>query len=160
LTYRISGVDIPDEEVRVASANFETAVAYLDAGFRCDYDTCARYIHPDYVWVDRALGVVLDIDVATAEELERATADDAAWSDRTLDIERIIEATESTIVIQATVTQTHTGIWQSIPATGRRVVWPFLCVLDFSVDGRIVREDGYHDHLSILRQLGVQTLPT
>lgn len=49
---------------------------------------------------------------------------------------------------------THTGELLGIPATGREVRWTGISVIEVA-DGKITKEWGEEDALSVLRQLGV-----
>jgi steroid delta-isomerase-like uncharacterized protein len=53
-----------------------------------------------------------------------------------------------------TCTGTHTGVFQGIPATGRRVTISGVS-LNWMQDGKIAVEKAYYDRLAMLQQLGV-----
>jgi len=57
------------------------------------------------------------------------------------------------VMISWTMTGTHDGEWQGIPATGRRVSLVGVDVFK-AADGLIVEERIHGDFLGLLRQLG------
>jgi steroid delta-isomerase-like uncharacterized protein len=140
----------------VVTGNIETARSYLEAAYRDDYDTCANLIAPGYVWIDHTKAEIAD----TPEALQQAVDDDlGAWSDKKLEIERMMETTDGVVVTQLRQTRTHTGTYKSVPATGRRVTNAGCNILWFNAEGKIVAEEGYYDDLAIMVALGAVTLP-
>ena len=134
------------------SRNVATARAYLEAGFRGDNEAVAALLGDGFVWIDRAQGIV----ARTVDELLAAAEEDqTAWSDRVLDVERVTEGVDGTVFVQGQVTQTHTGTWRGVEPTGRRVTFVFCDIFSFDPRGRVVSEDAYQDHLSVMQQLGV-----
>jgi predicted ester cyclase len=138
------------------SPNAQTAVAYLTASFREDYETCGRLLGEGYESIDRAHG----IHAKTPDEIAKLVDAFSAWSDREFRFERVLEGTDGTVVVQGSVTATHSGTWRSIPATGKRVTTEFCNLIAFDSEGRIVSEDWYEDHHYVWKQLGVRQLPT
>ncbi len=137
------------------SPNATAALAFLRAAYVPDHQECARLLGASYTLNDRALGRVY----RTPEELQESIRDDAAWTDRELDVERVIEASDGTIVIQATMTGTHAAPWRGVAATGIRVVMPVCYIFDFDSDGGLIAEDKYEDHFAVAQQLGIVALP-
>src|SRR5262249_47716647 len=117
----------------------ETAVAFLDAVYRGDYDVCAPLVGEHIEWINRATGV----HARTPEQLAAEIEEDAGWSDRTLQVEHVTEARDDTVVVQATVDATHSGAWHSVPGTGKRVTFAICVFLKFDAQGRIVSVDRY-----------------
>jgi hypothetical protein len=70
-------------------------------------------------------------------------------------IDNIMETTDGAVVVQTTEHGTHAGTWRSVPPTGRPVEIEICDILRFDDQYRIVSNDYYADHLSILQQLGV-----
>src|SRR4051812_9664279 len=85
--------------------------------------------------------------------------DDSAWTNRELNVEHVMETTEGTVIMQASVTASHTETWCSIPAAGRRVTFAMCDLFKFDKRGRIVSEDCYQDLLGVLTTLGVAQSP-
>jgi steroid delta-isomerase-like uncharacterized protein len=137
------------------SPNAAAALAFLRAAYVQDHEACARLLGESYTLTDRALDHVY----RTPEELRESIREDAAWADRELDIERVLETADGTVVVQATMTGTHAGLWRGLSATGKRVVMPVCYIFDFDSAGRIIGEDKYEDHFAVARCLGVVTLP-
>jgi predicted ester cyclase len=135
----------------VASNNIDTALAYLEAGLQGDYEACAPLIGEGYEWIDRAR----NFHARTQDELIESMQDDSAWTDREFSVEHVMETTDGTVIVQASVTASHTGTWCSIPATGRRVTFAMCDLFKFDAQGRIMSEDCYQDLLGVLTTLGV-----
>jgi predicted ester cyclase len=137
------------------SPNATAALAFLRAAYVPDHEACARLLGGSYTLSDRALGHVY----RTAEELQESIREDAAWADRELGVERVMETSDGTVVVQATMTGTHAGLWRGLSATGKRVVMPVCYIFDFDSEGGIIGEDKYEDHFAVALRLGVVTLP-
>jgi steroid delta-isomerase-like uncharacterized protein len=141
-------------DTSAASERIQTAVAYLDAGMRGDNDTVVRLLGESFVWIDHSQGVV----ASTIEELLQVAEEHAGWTDRVFDIERAMETVDGTVIAQGRITQTHMGVWRSIPATGRRITIDCIEIVGFDPEGRVISEEAYQDDLSIMKQLGVLDL--
>src|SRR5262245_32112961 len=61
------------------------------------------------------------------------------------------------VVTRFTISGTQSGPWGVLPATGKRVQFDEIVILELR-DGKIVHQRGVADNLTALRQLGV--LPT
>jgi predicted ester cyclase len=142
------------EDHPAASKRIETALAYLEAGFRGDDDAAARLLGESFVWIDHCQGVV----ARTIEDLLRIAEEHSGWIDRVFDIERIMESVDGTVIAQGTLTQTHNGVWRSVPPTGKRVTIPCCEIIGFDAEGRVISEEAYQDDLSIMKQLGITDL--
>src|SRR5262249_33933962 len=93
--------------------------------------------------------------VESPEQLQQTSEEyRAAWSDKELQIERIMETADGTVIAQMRVSGTHAGTYKSVPATGRRVTTDFCDILRFDGDGRIISEEAYYDDLSRMVQIG------
>jgi SnoaL-like polyketide cyclase len=62
---------------------------------------------------------------------------------------------EETIIIEQTLSGTHTGTWQGITATGRSFEVPVCTVYTFGKENKLAGETVYFDSALLLRQLGV-----
>lgn len=147
---RIRGLICDSEGIGLASDHEETVRAFFDAVERNDFETLAKLVSADYVWIDHTT----DFVAKTREELVAAKEEDAAWSDRRFVIDRVMDTSDGAVVVQITNTQTLTGEWRSIKGSGQRVRREILEIFRFDSDGRIVAEEMYADDLSLARQLG------
>jgi ketosteroid isomerase-like protein len=137
----------------MASRNLETIRAYLAASDRGDWETMRRAIGDGYTYIDHTTDVV-----ARAPEELRTVGDEArAWSNQRYEIAQAHEATDGTLILQATFTRTLSGQWRGVEPTGQRVSTPVCLIVRFDDDGRIVFEEQYEDALSVMRQLGTLT---
>jgi predicted ester cyclase len=59
------------------------------------------------------------------------------------------------IILEQVVSGTHTGEWQGIAATGRKMVVAVCTVYKFDDEGKLISENVYFDTGSLLKQLGV-----
>ncbi len=137
----------------MTSRNVEAALTYLRAGLRGDNETCTQLLGDGFTWTDRAQGYT----ASSIEDLLRSAEEHAGWHDRVLEVERVIEA-DNSVIVQGALTQTHMGTWRSVAATGKRVTFPFIDIVSFDGQGRIISEDAYQDDLTIMKQLGVVDL--
>jgi len=62
---------------------------------------------------------------------------------------------EEAIVLEQVVSGKHTGKWQGIAATGRKIEVAVCTVYKFDRDGKLSSENVYFDTGSLLKQLGV-----
>jgi hypothetical protein len=53
------------------------------------------------------------------------------------------------------VTGEHTGTWQGIAATGRKIESPVCAIFVFDEEGKVASERVYFDGTLLLKQLGV-----
>jgi steroid delta-isomerase-like uncharacterized protein len=145
----------PDHTEKVLmpmSRNLETARRYLEASFSDDVEACAQLIADGYSFADHTKPSV----ASTTEALLQALQDDLwAWSDKDLVIERMMETSDgSTVITQFCLTETHTGTYKSVPATGVRVTFSACNLLTFDAEGKIIAEESYYDDLRTMLQLG------
>ena len=133
------------------SKNRETARRYFEASFSGNVETPGQLIGDGYTFTDHTKSGVAD----TTEALLEAMQDDiGAWSDRALMIDRMIEASDGTVITQFRLTETHTGTYKSVPTTGLRVTFSTCNILTFDEQGRIVAEEAYYDDLQPMLTLG------
>ena len=62
------------------------------------------------------------------------------------------------VVIHLTISGTQQGQWGPLPATGKRVAFDEIVVLQIR-DGKVLKQRGIVDNLSALRQLGAVPTP-
>ena len=62
---------------------------------------------------------------------------------------------DEAIIVEGTFSGTHKNQWSGIPATGRRVQFPFCAIFPFDENDRLTGERAYFDSALVLRQLGV-----
>jgi steroid delta-isomerase-like uncharacterized protein len=62
---------------------------------------------------------------------------------------------DDAIILEATFSGTHKNLFNGIPATGRRVQFPFCTIFSFDENDRLAGERAYFDNALVLRQLGV-----
>jgi steroid delta-isomerase-like uncharacterized protein len=83
----------------------------------------------------------------------------AATADFRIDV-RNRYVTEDAVILEVTISGTHTGTWRGLPATGKPVNFPLCGIFTFDSGDRIFGERIYYDRASVLRQLGVFREPT
>jgi steroid delta-isomerase-like uncharacterized protein len=62
---------------------------------------------------------------------------------------------DDAIIVEATFSGTHKNPFKGIPATGRRVQFPFCTIFAFDENDRLAGEHAYFDNALVLGQLGV-----
>lgn len=62
---------------------------------------------------------------------------------------------DEAVILEAVLTAEHTGPWQGIPATGRKVELPLCAVFPFDQEGKLAGERVYLDGALLLTQLGL-----
>jgi steroid delta-isomerase-like uncharacterized protein len=62
---------------------------------------------------------------------------------------------DDAITVEATVSGTHKGLWNGIPATGRRIQLLVCTIFLFDENDRLTGERTYFDSALLLRQLGL-----
>ncbi len=139
----------------MASKNVETALAFQEAIFRDDYETCGRLLGDGFTSIDRPRGRVM----RTAEEHQQGLEHDQAWSHRRLELEHAMETTDGAVVLQFSERATHVGTWYGVDATGKEVSFSCCIIYRFDSEGRVTLVDFYQDELSVAIQLGVVDLP-
>jgi SnoaL-like polyketide cyclase len=64
-------------------------------------------------------------------------------------------ANAETIILEVTISGTHTGPWHGLPATARRFEIPLCGIYTFDTDYRLAGERIYYDRATVFAQLGV-----
>lgn len=133
----------------MTSTNLETVRTYYRASDEFDWETAAKCLSPEYVWMDHGTGFV----GRTEAELEEAKADAAAYRSVHYDTERELEA-DGVVVVQGRQSFTLEGPWRGMHASGQTVSFQFCAIFSFDDEGLIVHEDKYYDMHSVRQQLG------
>ena len=71
----------------------------------------------------------------------------------------LIAASDDTAVFEGVYAGTNNGAFGPFPATGRSVSLPWVNVLRFDADGRIIGGGAYYDLLTVMTQLGHMESP-
>ena len=71
----------------------------------------------------------------------------------------VVAASGDTVAIEGVWVGKNTGTFGPFAATGRSVSMPWVNVLRFGADGKIVSSAAYHDQLSVMVQLGHMQAP-
>ena len=66
----------------------------------------------------------------------------------------MVAASDDTAVFEGVYAGTNTGAFGPFLATGRSVSLPWINVLRFDSDGRIIGGGAYYDQLTVMTQLG------
>lgn len=77
-----------------------------------------------------------------------------AVPDLHIDVQRR-HVTDNHVMLETTITGTHTGPWRGLPATGRRLKFPLCAIYSFDDEGKLAGERIYYDRATVLQQLGV-----
>ncbi|MGK7370840.1 MAG: ester cyclase [Candidatus Halalkalibacterium sp. M3_1C_030] len=77
-----------------------------------------------------------------------------ALPDLTIDVHKR-HATNEHVILEVTMSGTHTGEWRGLPGTGNKLVFKVCSVFAFDDQDKIAGERIYYDRASILRQLGI-----
>jgi steroid delta-isomerase-like uncharacterized protein len=81
-----------------------------------------------------------------------------ALPDLRIDVEdRVV--TDDAVVLQVSISGTHTGPWRGLPATGRPVRFPLCGIFRFTADGMLASETIYYDRAGVLHQVGLYHEP-
>ena len=139
--------------VTIDERRIATRMALVDehaqAEMDCDLDRTLATLNeaPDYK---------INNDEFSGRESVRAFYTDmyTGFPDLDLEITRRYVSDEA-IIVEVTFSGTHKGQWNGIPATGRRVQFPFCVIFPFDESDRLAGERAYFDSALILRQLGV-----
>jgi steroid delta-isomerase-like uncharacterized protein len=68
--------------------------------------------------------------------------------------------TDEAVILEVTISGTHTGPWRGLPATGRSISFPLCGIFTFDQEDRLLGEKIYYDRATVFRQLGVFREPT
>ena len=118
-------------------------------------DRIPEFYAPDYVADYRPYVPVSEGHAAVSGMVERAWT---AFPDYHEELQELI-AEGPFVVARFTISGTQAGQWGPLPATGRRVQFDEIVILELS-DGKVIRQRGVLDSLTALRQLGVIPTPS
>jgi steroid delta-isomerase-like uncharacterized protein len=133
----------------------EIARNYLESWNRKDLAGMRDYLDPnDYTYMggDGQEQRGVDAGMAVAQTFANA------FPDGRIDIQRVHEAANGTVIVEFIASGTQTGELMGIPATGKRIGLPVCNVLEIR-DGKITREREYFDNMTMMTQLGVVQAP-
>lgn len=68
--------------------------------------------------------------------------------------------TDEAVILEVTISGTHTGAWRGLPATGKSISFPLCGIFTFDQENRLLGEKIYYDRATVFRQLGVFREPT
>jgi|SRR5664279_4788277 len=68
--------------------------------------------------------------------------------------------TDEAVILEVTISGTHTGAWRGLPATGKSFSFPLCGIFTFDQENRLLGEKIYYDRATVFRQLGVFREPT
>lgn len=144
------------DDAVATSRNVDNALAFIDAMVHDDQAAAATLIGSTFSIANHAQGYV----ASTVDELIEAANGVASWTDKVFELRRVIESADGTaVVVQGRLSNTHTGgSWRGLKPTGVRVALDACYVVNFDTEGRIVSQDIYEDHLTVLEQIGAVQL--
>jgi steroid delta-isomerase-like uncharacterized protein len=134
----------------MASERARTALGVFSSWEARKFDDVASNMSDEVVYEDKPRG-----DVMKGPDETKAWF--ASWAEACPDSvanARVIGESDDTVVIEGLWEGTNEGPLGPMPATGKRVVLPFINILRFGQDGRVVGGAAYYDQLSMLIQLG------
>lgn len=140
---------MPDTTTLDLRARREAIVrAHAEAENRQDVEATLRTFHePRYEVVP--LGAPTD---GAGDVRDLLTGLFAGFPDFRAEIERLHHG-DNAVTAEVRMRGTHRGPWAGIPATGRRIDVPTLCLFLFDHD-RLTCEKVYFDMATLMRQLG------
>ena len=97
---------------------------------------------------------IADHDRIRALHEELGFGEGGGFSDLTIE-ERARYVSEEAIILEQVVKGRHTGVWQGVPATGRKVELAVSTVYKFNEEGKLSSENVYFDTGGLLKRLGV-----
>jgi steroid delta-isomerase-like uncharacterized protein len=110
---------------------------------------------PDYVADYRPYGPLRHGPDAVREMVERTWATFPDYHEELLSM----VAEDWRVAVHLRTSGTHLGAWGPLPATGKRLEFEEMIVLEFDESGRVVHQRGLVDNLNALRQAGVMPTP-
>jgi steroid delta-isomerase-like uncharacterized protein len=129
--------------------NKAIARSYFDAYSTRDIDAVMKFIGSDYVLHPGAGGESMNSDARKKDEM--------AFFKAFSDIQAVVEdqiAENDKVANRITMYCTHSGEYQGVPATGKRIAIPYIDITLFKA-GKIVEEWVEYDTQNILQQIRV-----
>ena len=68
--------------------------------------------------------------------------------------------TDDAVILEVTISGTHTGAWRGLPPTGKSISFPLCGIFTFDQEDKLLGEKIYYDRATVFRQLGVFREPT
>lgn len=133
--------------------NFQLARQAIAALNAHDMDAYLEHIDESYVGESETTGVVQGRGGAR----QAMTIMFQAFPDIHIDVEEMI-ASGDHLVTRALLTGTHQGNFAGIAPTNKKISWHGCNVVEVR-NGKVIRSRIYSDNLSIMRQLGVISMP-
>lgn len=121
---------------------------YLEAYDTQNPEDVMTFVHPDHIYHPPGGGEPMDF--------HERKADEAVFFSTFTDIESLVEdqiPEGDRVASRVTMRCTHTGSYQGLPPTGRRIGITFVDISRVR-DGKILEEWAEFDMMGILRQLG------
>jgi steroid delta-isomerase-like uncharacterized protein len=134
----------------MGSRNAQTALDIFSAWEARRFDDLVSPMSEDVVIEDKPRG-----DAMKGRDETKAWF--ASWAEACPDSvvnTRVIGESEDTVVLEGLWQGTNEGPLGPMPPTGKRITLPFINVMRFDRDGRVVGGAAYYDQLSMLIQLG------
>jgi steroid delta-isomerase-like uncharacterized protein len=129
--------------------NKTMARSYFEAYSTRDIDAVMKFIGPDYLLHPGASGESMNSDERRRDEM--------VFFKAFSDIQAVVEdqiAENGKVANRITMYCTHSGEYQGVPATGKRIAIPYIDITLFKA-GKIVEEWVEYDTINILRQIRV-----
>jgi steroid delta-isomerase-like uncharacterized protein len=127
----------------------ETVRTWSDRFNSRDWDDWLSLISPDCEFVDLAQGVI-------AKGYDGMLAYGKGWVDAFSDgayTEHRLRPADGAVIFQFLAVGTNDGPFGSFPASGKRVAFPGMDVIELNDEGQISRVEQLYDRLDILTQL-------
>jgi steroid delta-isomerase-like uncharacterized protein len=134
----------------MTSQNAQTGLSIYSAWEARDFDNVVSRMSDDVIFVDKPRGTV-------ARGRDETRTWYATWAEacpHSVVNATLVGESDDTVVIEGVWEGTNDGPLGSLPPTGRRVSLPFINVLRFGRDGRVVEGAAFYDQLTLLIQLG------
>jgi steroid delta-isomerase-like uncharacterized protein len=134
----------------MSEQNKTVARNYFKAYETGDIEAVMKFIAADYILHPGGTGETMNSDERKRDE----TVFFSAFSNIKTAVEDQI-AEGDRVANRITMHCTHTGKYQGIPATGKRIVIPYIDILQIKA-GRIVEEWVEFDMMSVIKQINLQ----
>ena len=134
-------------------ARTECLDEHLRAENRHDVDAIMNTFAHNGVLIFNGVSIA-DRDRIRALHEELGFGEGGGFSDLTIE-EKERYVSDRAIILEQVVRGRHTGLWQGVPATGRKVELAVSTVYKFDEEGKLSSENVYFDTGGLLKQLGV-----
>lgn len=127
--------------------------AHIEAENNHDVEAIMNTFAANGVLVFNGLSIADHDRIRTLHE-ELGFGEQGGFSELSIE-ERERYVSEEAIILEQVVKGRHTGAWQGVPATGRKVELAVSTVYKFDEEGKLSSENVYFDTGGLLKQLGV-----